>query len=198
MRPSDYRKELAPYKNKALPEGWHENNFGTINLQGSASYSNGSFSVKGSSNTYTNSQRVWFAVCKKFKGDFSFQFRVNILTAPNHESCAGILLRERTEEESDYYYCVVHKSGFFTTNHVSAKTGYQYIDSLQFNNANIFFKIEKTHKAVTVLVRDESQDWVVVLKLNQSFKDDSLFVCLTSASRDPIRLSSSEFKIITP
>jgi regulation of enolase protein 1 (concanavalin A-like superfamily) len=78
----------------ALPTGWSDDDIGTPAVAGSASYSNGTFTIRAGGNDIWDTSDQFHFVYQQVSGDVSIVARVASLTATNPWSKAGVMIRE--------------------------------------------------------------------------------------------------------
>jgi len=77
-----------------LPENWHQKDIGGVQINGSASYENGTFTVTGSGADIWNSGDEFYYVWIAFPGDVDIQARVISLANTDDRAKAGVMIRE--------------------------------------------------------------------------------------------------------
>jgi endo-1,4-beta-D-glucanase Y/regulation of enolase protein 1 (concanavalin A-like superfamily) len=93
-----------------LPSGWTDGDIGAVGLAGSATYSGGVFTVKGSgADIYGASDQFNYA-SQTASGDVTLTARVASLSSANGWSKSGVMIRETTDATSSYVSVYVTKS----------------------------------------------------------------------------------------
>ena len=166
-----------------------------MNLKGSSCFENGIFKIKGSGYFLQPNADVWNCVCKKFNKDFEFIVKINLVFAPSRESCAGILLKENLEQEGKYLTAIVYSINFLGTSLTWKNENTALTNMRRFNPNGGHIKVVKKSNKVTLFISEYGKNWEEVYSSNSIFKSDTLYICLTTSSREPNRLSLAEFEV---
>jgi phosphatidylserine/phosphatidylglycerophosphate/cardiolipin synthase-like enzyme len=91
----------------ALPSGWAQRDIGTVGAAGSAGFTSGTFTVKGSGSDIWNAADEFRFVYKTLTGDGSITARVESISNANSWSKAGVMMRETLTPGSKHASMVV-------------------------------------------------------------------------------------------
>jgi len=196
ITPSQFREELSKFPSDTLPPEWKEICFGTLDLKGSSCYSDGVFKIKGPGNKLVIRNDVFHSVCKEFTSDFEFKCYSSLKYSSDIDNFTGILIRESLKDSSDFYSFLANKSDrlFFALK--THKKGYSHFGTAYIESDNVYFWIKKQGQKITVSKSENGTDWLEVFNKVNLFNSNSLYICLTTSSRNPDRLSMAEFRVL--
>ena len=101
---------------QALPSGWLDQDIGTVGVVGSASYTNGAFTIQGSGTGIWSTADQLHFVYQPLAGDATIVARVASLTDPSGSAQAGVMVRETLNSSS--------KNVFVGYSHSYAEVGF--------------------------------------------------------------------------
>jgi len=196
ITPSQYRQELSSLPQNTLPTDWKEFCFGKPALKGSCCYENGLFKIKGPGNKYILRNDIFQSICKEFVSDFDFKCHASLTHSFDVNNFLGILIKEDLKQDSDYFAFLAYKSNalFKTFNSKIKDSSYFGINYIDCKNA--FIRVQKQDQKIIISLSNNGTDWEEVFKKMSPFKSDKIYVCLTTSSRNPDRLSMAEFRIL--
>jgi regulation of enolase protein 1 (concanavalin A-like superfamily) len=93
-----------------LPAPWQDGDIGSVPFPGSASYSNGTFTVTGSGADIWGTADAFHFVYQQITGDVTIQARVNSVSAADRWSKAGVMIRETLNASSAHALMLVSSS----------------------------------------------------------------------------------------
>ncbi|PYX93728.1 MAG: hypothetical protein DMG67_03480 [Acidobacteria bacterium] len=93
-----------------LPAGWSDTDIGTVGVAGSASFSNGVFTVNGSGSDIWSSADSFNYASESLSGDVTITARVASQQNTNAWAKSGVMIRETTAANSSYVFVFVTPS----------------------------------------------------------------------------------------
>ena len=196
ITPSQYRQELSSLPQNALPPDWKELCFGKLVLEGSCCYENGILKIKGSGNKSILRKDIFQCIYKEFDADFDFKCLASLTYSIDPDNFLGILIKDDLREEGDYLGFLAHKSNslYKTFNSKTKGSTYLGINYVDCNNA--FFRVQRQDQKVIISLSSNGDDWEEVYRKISPFKNDTIYICLTTSSRNPDRLAMAEFQVL--
>jgi phosphatidylserine/phosphatidylglycerophosphate/cardiolipin synthase-like enzyme/regulation of enolase protein 1 (concanavalin A-like superfamily) len=91
----------------SLPAPWQDGDIGATPIPGSASYSSGTFTIKGSGADIWGTSDAFHFVYQQIAGDVTIQARVNSITPADRWSKAGVMIRASLSPQSAHALMLV-------------------------------------------------------------------------------------------
>jgi len=196
ITPSQYRQELSSLPQNTLPSDWKDVCLGKTVLEGSCSYENGIFKIKGSGNKFILRKDVYQSVYKEFGSDFDFKCLGSLTHSIGLNNFLGILIKDDIKEENDYLAFLANKSNSLIKTYYSKNKGSSYLGMNFIDSNKTYFRVQRQDQKIIVSVSNNDKDWEEVYRKIPPFKNDTIYICLTTSSRNPDRLSMAEFRLL--
>jgi subtilase family serine protease len=109
---------VAP--NPTFPSGWLDQDVGAVGVAGSASYTNGSFTVKASGQWIWNTADSMHFVYQSLSGDGTIVARAISLAGGSSSQSTGVMIRETLDTSAKHAYTAFGQSQVFFTERTTA------------------------------------------------------------------------------
>jgi len=179
----------------ALPSQWTSQDIGTVVLPGSASYSNGAFTIAGAgADIWYNADAFQF-VSQAVSGDTEIVARVASVTNTNTKAKAGVMLRESIAPEAAHVLVDVKPNGggveFITRATTGGQTTKQSNTAL---SAPVYLRLRRTGTTVVGAASTDGVNWITVGTTTIAAWP---LAGLAVTSRDITRLNTAVFDNVT-
>jgi regulation of enolase protein 1 (concanavalin A-like superfamily) len=146
---------------QTLPSGWSDSDIGSVGSAGSASYANGTFTVKGAGSMIGGTSDGFHFAYQPLSGDGSIVARLSGLQTSGYPSSAGVMIRETLDAgavnayTSDWpWYGVFYFSGRGSTS--GSTSNYGWAGGI---NAPYWLKLVRSGNTFTSYVSPDGISW---------------------------------------
>ena len=144
--------------NVPLPSSWLDQDIGSVPASGSATYSQGAFTVAGAGAIGNTSDALHFAY-QPMVGDGSITARVSSLQGPSYPQ-VGVMIRETMDPASDYAFVYYYPNESYFASRVAAggSTTYQN-GSLAVGNYPYWVRLVRSGNVFTAYASADGVNW---------------------------------------
>jgi RHS repeat-associated protein len=185
----------------SLPQGWSDGDIGSVGVAGSATYSNGTFTVKGAGTVGGSADGLHFGY-QSLSGDGTIIARVLTMQGGTSPT-AGVMIRESLSANSKqvYAYATSASGGYFYQQYRSTTGGY-YSYSYTANTRPLptYVKLVRAGNSFTGSYSFDAVNWVQIANVSVTMAQN-VYVGLgvssasttsaTTATLDSVSISSS-------
>jgi len=175
-----------------LPVTWLDQDVGSAGLAGSASYTNGTFTVAGAGQgTFTTSSDGFHFVYQPLSGDGTMVARVVSLQGSSAAQ-AGIMIRETLNAGANHVYLFDYSSANWMTERTStgASSSYQPLGSVTLPN---WIKLARSGNAFSMYGSPDGLNWVQLGSSQTVSMAPNVYVGLALSSRSTSSLATASF-----
>ncbi|HUK33045.1 MAG TPA: hypothetical protein VLV86_03980 [Vicinamibacterales bacterium] len=175
-----------------LPSPWQNADVGVVGLAGSASYSNGVFTVQGAGADIWGTADAFHAVEQTLAGDVQLIARVASMQNTNTYAKAGVMLRDSTAANASHVILDVRPTGdieFMTRSVTGGSTTWL---SGAVNVAPVWLKLTRVSTTVTAYFSSDGASWTQVGTTTLTFGASPL-AALIVTSHDVTQLNAATF-----
>jgi regulation of enolase protein 1 (concanavalin A-like superfamily) len=178
------------------PPPWTSQDVGATGLAGSASYSTGTFTVKGAGADIWGAADGFFYVSQSVSGDVQIVARVASIENTNTYAKAGVMLRASTAADAAHVILDVRPAGgveFMTRTAAGAQTTFVAGDA---QPAPAWLKLSRTGTSVSGYVSSDGTSWRLVGSTSSTIGSAAL-VGLVVTSHNTAALNTSTFDSVS-
>jgi len=186
----------APPTSSGLPSGWKDKDVATTGIAGSASYSNGTFTLKGSGwDIWSNYDEFNYSY-QTLAGDGTIVARVTGVTNSNPWAKAGVMIRSSLAANSAFAdMLVTPSSGAAFQDRTSAGTQASNV-SVGGITAPYYVKIQRTGNTLTGSISSDGSTWKQVGTVNIAM-GSNVYVGLVACAHTDSALTTATFDHVT-
>lgn len=175
-----------------LPAPWIGTDIGAVAATGSASFSNGTFTVSGSGNDIWNATDEFHYVYQPLSGDGEIIAQVSSQTNTNQWAKAGLMIRESLAGNSEHAMIVITPERGVSFQYRAATGGSSSHQTTAGNTAPIWLRLVRDGNLLTAYSSSDGVAWTprgqTTLSLNQD-----VFVGLAVTSHNDGVISTASF-----
>jgi len=145
-----------------LPSGWLDEDVGRVGTAGSATYSNGTFTVKGNGSIFGKTADTFHYVYQPLSGDATIIARVVSVSGTYVE--AGIMIRETLSASAMHAYTAAYESNPYIEFYYRSSTGgtSSYNGSYAAGTVPYWIKLVRSGSTFSAYASQDRVDWVQV------------------------------------
>jgi hypothetical protein len=179
----------------SLPSPWQTSDIGAVAAAGSASFSNGTFTVAGSGEDIQGTADEFRYVYQVATGNCEIKARVAGVGNTNPWAKAGVMIRETLAAGSKHAYMNVTPSSGVEFLWRSS-TGGSSSQSLNSGSAPLWVRVVRSNKNFTGYISSNGVDWTQVGSINITMSS-SVYIGLGVTAHNDGQLNTSTFDNVT-
>jgi hypothetical protein len=194
----------APAQAQQLPSVWQSTDVGTVGVAGSATYSEGTFRVRGAGADVWGASDAFHFVYQPIGGDGWIEARVAAIDGTENWTKVGIMIRQSLAPESAHQFLVASLGKGLAYQRRTATGGSTVSTGLGTGGAGAVFRIERSGGTLRVQVGQAGEvgrageEGVVTFETvaTAPFPEGPAFVGLVTSSHDDTRLAAGTFDYV--
>ena len=179
-----------PPPSTTLPSPWTSQDIGAVGPAGSASASNGSFTIKGAGADVWGSADAFHYVWQPISGDIDVVARVASVEYVAAWVKAGVMIRERLTPDSPHAFVLVSAGKGIAFQRRIAAGGLSTNTAGVFGAAPAWVKLERRVNTITAYQSTDGANWTIVGSDTFSMPS-TVYVGLAVSSHDVTRLATA-------
>jgi hypothetical protein len=183
---------ICQAQSNPLPSGWSDGDVGSAGLAGSATYSNGTFTVNGSGQyIWNNSDQMNFAY-QSLSGDGTIVARLVSFQSGSSYKSAGVMIRETLDPSSTHIYSAYSQAAIWTAYRASTG-GNTAGDSVSNPALPYWVKAVRSGNSFSGWASSDGVNWVQIGASQTITMAQTVYVGLAVSSDDNSSLSTATF-----
>lgn len=179
-----------------LPAPWQTTDVGAVGETGSASYTNGTFTILGAGADIWGAADEFRFVYQTLNGDGEITAQVNSLTNTNAWSKAGVMIRETLDAGSKHAISVVTPSRGVSFQRRLTTNGNSSHTTISGQTVAEWLRLNRTGDLITAYHSDDGSSWTQIGSVTISMSS-SVFIGLCMTSHVDATLGTADISDVT-
>jgi hypothetical protein len=179
-----------------LPEGWQHGDVGSTGAPGSAVFSEGAFTVRGSGDDVWGTRDAFQFAYRSLAGDGSFTARVAAIAGTEAWTKTGVMIRASTSDDAAHAFVIVSQGKGIAFQRRPADGGVSVHTSGGQGTAPAWVRLVRAGNTITAYRSDNGSDWFVIGSDTISLPSTAV-VGLAVSSHDAGSLATATFESVT-
>lgn len=175
----------------SLPSPWVTADIGDVSAEGSASYSNGTFSIEGSGADIWNSADEFRFVYQQISGDATLTAKVLSLEHTNNWAKAGVMIRESLDAGSKHAMTILASTQGTSFQRRTSTNGTSSHTTTPSISAPYWVRIERSGDTFTSYYSSDGNTWITAGSQSISMNTSVYVGLVTTSHNDGVLCSSS-------
>ncbi len=180
----------------SLPAPWIDTDIGSVGVAGTASFSNGTFSVSGSGADIWGTADAFHFAYQSLNGDGQLIARVSSIANVNAWSKAGVMIRETLSPGSAYAQMLVSAAHGTTFQYRTASGASALQNGAGSGSAPLWIKIVRSGTTISGYQSADGTTWTAIGTASITMAS-SVFIGLAVTSHDNTQLCTAMFDNVT-
>jgi regulation of enolase protein 1 (concanavalin A-like superfamily) len=179
-----------------MPSGWTSADIGSVGAAGSASYSNGTYTISGSGADFSGTADAFHYVYSTLSGNGTIVAEVSDETGGNNSAKAGIMFRDGTAANAREVSLSLDPTGlahFDSRTSAGANTSYSSVGGL---SSTEWLKLVRNGNTITAYLSSNDSTWTTVSSATLSL-DTALQVGLAVTAHDAGKIETATFSNVS-
>jgi len=185
----------ASFSVTALPSGWSDGDIGSVGLAGSASFANGTFTVKGAGQGISGTGDVFHFVYQTLSGDGTIVARV-VSVQGSSAAQVGIMVRETLSAGANHVYVFDYSSSILMTERTSTGTSSTY-QSVGSGTPPNWMKLVRSGNVFSMYGSADGVNWVALGASQTVSMAQNVYVGLAVSNRTTSSLATATFDSVS-
>ena len=175
-----------------VPEPWKAQDIGTVGAAGSATATNGAFTVSGAGADVWGSADAFHYVWQPLTGDADIVARVASIEQVHAWVKAGVMIRERLTADSAHAFMLVSAAKGIAFQRRVASGGASTHTGGTFGAAPAWVKLERRASTIAAYQSSDGVNWALVGQ-DTFTMPSAVYIGLAVSSHDPARVATTTF-----
>ena len=180
----------------SLPSPWQTADIGNVQIEGSAVYNDGSFTLEGAGNDIWGEQDQFRYMYQTISGDGTMIVKINSLTNTNAWTKAGIMLRDNLSPSAAHSFLALTPSNGVAFQHRASEGAGSNHQAGGNGTTPLWLKLVRSGSSFTGYTSNNGSTWTLVGNQNINMNND-IYIGLALTSHDNTQLSVASFSELT-
>lgn len=189
--PSDSTLYTINYSSPLVGK-WRTTEVGTVDLQGSATFNNGIFTIAGSGRDIWEDVDAFRFVYQSVDGDVDFSARVMSLTRTHGWAKAGIMIRNSTDRSSKHVMTVVTPANGVSFQHRSQPNGMTSASTFSASSPQ-WVRLIRRGNVFTSYTSNDGSTWDIIGAPVTLTMNSRVYIGMVVTSHNPVALCAATF-----